>query len=84
MACGLPIIASRVSVIQHLIESRCGYVLDQPDGINLSEAIIKMVSAPKEMIKMSIKAREISRKYLLENWIEIINYRLSKSWGSQY
>ena len=46
MACGLPIIASRVSTIPFLVENKCGLIIDDCDPISISKVIIQMISIP--------------------------------------
>jgi len=81
MACGLPSIATRVSVIPSLIENKCGLVLDETDPHSIANAVIKMASDPISMNEMGKKARKISQKYTLENWGNLISRRLEKEWG---
>ena len=81
MACGLPSIATRVSVIPSLIENKCGFVLDETDPHSIANAVIKMASEPISMNEMGKKARKISQKYTLENWGNLISRRLEKVWG---
>jgi len=68
MACGLPTIASRVSVIPYLIENRCGIILDNTSPESIIKAINIMIGNPQKMILMGEKARLISKEYTLENW----------------
>jgi len=81
MACGLPSIATRVSVIPSLIENKCGLMLDKTGPNSIANAVIKMASDPATMNEMGKRARKISQKYTLENWANIIGHRLRKKWG---
>ncbi len=68
MACGLPIIASRVSVIPYLIEDKCGIVLGDSRIESIVDAVLTMISRPDKMEEMGKKGRLISKNYTLENW----------------
>ena len=68
MACGLPIIASRVSVIPYLIENQCGIVLDDDRINSIVDAVLRMISRPDKMEEMGKKGRHISKNFTLENW----------------
>ena len=81
MACGLPTIAARVSVIPHLIENKCGIILNDTTSDSILSAILDMISKPKQMSVMSGKARMISEKLTLENWQDFIGSNLNKYWG---
>ena len=81
MACGLPTIASRVSVIPYLIENRCGIVLENTSPESILKATNAMVENPQKMVLMGEKARLISSKYTLENWQDHIGTTLNKQWG---
>tara|TARA_B110000438_G_scaffold270081_1_gene286967 strand:+ start:5332 stop:6489 length:1158 start_codon:yes stop_codon:yes gene_type:complete len=81
MSCGLPSIATRVSVIPYLIENKCGIILEKTNAISVSQAILLLISNINQMSKMGKKAREISKEYTLEKWSNLISNRLEKSWG---
>ena len=81
MACGLPTIASRVSVIPYLIENRCGIILENTSPESIFKATNAMIENPQKMVLMGEKARLISSKYTLENWQEYIGTALYKQWG---
>lgn len=81
MACGLPSIASRVSVIPFLIEDECGWVLNETNEVAISEAVIHMINTPSKMESMGKSARKKSEIYTLENWEKLIYDRLRNEWG---
>ena len=81
MACGLPSIASRVSVIPFLIEDECGWVLNETNEVAISEAVIHMINTPSRMESMGKSARKKSEIYTLENWEKLIYDRLRNEWG---
>ncbi len=81
MSCGLPVIASRVSVIPYLIENKCGLILDQPNPDSIYHSIIKITSNIHELEMMGKRSREISEFFTLDNWRLKIKGRLEKKWG---
>lgn len=81
MACGLPVIATGVSVLPRLISSENGIVLSQTDHESVAEAVLEAASDPKRLAKMGSSARETSKKYTLEKWRDTIGERLEKAWG---
>lgn len=81
MACGLPIIASRVSVIPYLVENQCGIILEDTSPLSICDAIHKIISQPNQMEKMGKMSRAISKKYTLENWKSQIRTQLKYSMG---
>ena len=81
MACGLPTIATGVSVIPSLIENKCGIVLDKTDPSSVSKAVIDMTSNLDQMKDMGKRARTISKDYTLDHWRNVIGQRLKKAWG---
>ena len=81
MACGLPTIASRVSVIPYLIENCCGIILENTSPESILKATNAMIENPQKMVLMGQKARLISSRYTLENWQDYIGTTLKKQWG---
>jgi glycosyltransferase involved in cell wall biosynthesis len=81
LACGLPVIATEVSVIPHLIGKRSGILLHRTDPDAIAKAILQLVAAEKRLAEMSASARQTSREYTLERWRDVIGERLRSSWG---
>jgi glycosyltransferase involved in cell wall biosynthesis len=81
MACGLPVIATSVSVLPQLIGENCGILLSKTGADAVSEAIIKLISTPKEIPIMSANARRTSEAYSLERWRDDIGHQLFSQWG---
>ncbi len=65
LACGLPVLATPVSVLPMLLSSGCG-VLIEPDPAAIAKAVCELASSPKHYKLMSAKARETARAYPLE------------------
>lgn len=81
MACGLPIIASPVSVIPRLLEGGAGVLLTGQDATSIADAVSDLLSDPEKMAAMGCLARERAQSYTLERWRDEIGVRLSEAWG---
>ncbi len=81
LACGLPAITTRVSVLPRLISQGCGILLGAPSPEALAAAIRRCVDHPDEYRLMSARALEIAREYSLEKWRENIARLLRTAWG---
>jgi glycosyltransferase involved in cell wall biosynthesis len=81
MACGLPVVATPVSVIPRLIEGGSGVLLPNSGYAGIVEAVTTLLNDEERLANMSAKAREASHAYTLEEWQETIRARLEASWG---
>ena len=81
LACGLPVITTKVSVLPKLIGNGCGVVLDEATGDSLAEAITDVCSNPERYKKMSEQAINTAQQYSLENWRDFIGENLRKAWN---
>jgi len=81
MACGLPVIASGVSVLPHLLGNGGGIVLDGTDSKNVARSVIKLTEDPELMGAISRTARARASEYTLETWRDVIGERLEAAWG---
>lgn len=81
MACGLPIVAPRVSVIPHLLKDGCGILLDNTKPVTIAAAVQQLVADEARLAEMSVKAREMAYRYTLEAWQQTIAARLEQRWG---
>ena len=79
MACGLPVIATAVSVLPHLVKDN-GLLLEKPTVENLTQAIRQISQEPQTMATMAAGARAESRHYTLDGWQQTIGGRLRQSW----
>ena len=84
LAGGLPVIATNVSVLPHLIGSDCGIILDNASSKNLSEAVILIGSDEPTYRQMSARAIETASAYTLENWGHFIGEELRRAWRVPY
>ena len=83
MACGLPIVASPVSVIPRLLEGGAGFLLGGQDAASIAAGISELLSDPEKMAAMGELARQRAQRYTLERWRDEIGQRLSGAWGEQ-
>lgn len=81
MACGLPVISARVSVIPRLLSNGCGVVLADPSAETVTAAVLELTADPRRMAAMGAQAREAARGYTLEAWSAAIGERLQAAWG---
>jgi len=81
MACGLPVIASDVSVIPHLIGVQNGCILADTTPEAVSQAVLNLTSNPRRLSEMSASARETAGAYTLEAWRDTIGEQLQAAWG---
>ena len=80
MACGLPVITTKVSVLPRLVAG-CGVLLDEVTPEDLAKAIGRCLSDPPQYREMSAQAMSTARQYTLERWRETLRGYLSAAWG---
>ena len=66
---------------RHLIQNEPFAVILADDLIFGQSTIKEMIKIPEKMVMMSEQGREISKNYLLEDWVNVIKDRLEKNWG---
>lgn len=81
MACGLPIVASPVSVIPRLLEGGAGLLFNGQDALSITDALSDLLSDSEKMAAMGRLARERAQRYTLERWRDEIGQRLTEAWG---
>lgn len=79
MACGLPVVASDVSVIPFLIHD-CGRVLETPDPEGVAAAVLDLLERPAGLQALGEIARQKAHGYTLEAWGAQIADHLRNAW----
>jgi glycosyltransferase involved in cell wall biosynthesis len=72
LACGLPVIATSVSVLPWLIGHGCGVLINKADPETLAQAVRECLSDSEKYRAMSAKALATAEKYSLERWRDTI------------
>lgn len=80
LACGLPVIATRISVIPQLLQNGAGLLLDATTAEAVASATLQVASNPAHMAKMGRLARDVAQGYTLEAWAAAIGEHLKKAW----
>lgn len=83
MASGLPVIATRVSVLPQLLGDGSGILLDKPCPMAVAAAVKDVCGDNAKYQNMSSKAIDGARNYTLENWGESIRTALCDGWGTE-
>jgi glycosyltransferase involved in cell wall biosynthesis len=81
LACGLPVITTRVSVLPQLIGRGCGVLLEENSPEAMARAVKDVLSNRDVYIRMSARCVETARQYSLERWRDCIGERLRLAWG---
>jgi len=68
LACGLPVVASAVSVLPSLLEDGAGIVLREVTSRAIANAVEDLSSAPDAYAAMSRRATELAQTLTLERW----------------
>lgn len=80
LACGLPVVTTRVSVLPQLIKKDFGVLLDAPNADQLAGAVESICAAAPRYEKMSAAAIAVAQNYSLENWRDFIGENLRQAW----
>lgn len=83
LACGLPVITTRVSVLPQLIGNGSGLLLDAVTPDTMADAIRRCLQDEDQYRAMSAQAVRTAQKYSLENWRDTIGQSLRAAWGKQ-
>jgi glycosyltransferase involved in cell wall biosynthesis len=83
MACGLAVIAPRVSVIPELLRSGGGVLLDDTSPATVERVLHDLIAHPDELPRMAAAARSTSMAFTLERWRDIIADRCERAWGAR-
>jgi len=77
LACGLPVVAPRVSVIPRLLGEDGGVVLDDLAPATIAAAVLGLLDRPRDPERI----RRTVAGYTLEAWRDAIGRRLEEAWG---
>ncbi len=81
LASGLPVVATRVSVLPQLLGTGCGVLIDESTPEAVARGIAQALSDPLRYQAMSEKAIETAGQYSLEAWRDTIGSYLTGAWG---
>jgi glycosyltransferase involved in cell wall biosynthesis len=81
LACGLPVITTRVSVLPELIGAGGGRLLDEATPEAVAEAVLETLTNRDRYRAMSALAIETAARYSLERWRDTIAEQLRSAWG---
>ncbi len=81
LACGLPILVPRVSVLPRLADEGGGMVMEDTGAGGVARAVLRALADPGGLEAMGRTARETARRYSLERWRRVIGRRLERAWG---
>ncbi len=81
LACGLPVVTTRVSVLPELMQAGGGQLLEEPTSTAVAEAVCQILSNSDRYGKMSASAIETANQYSLERWGSTIGDHLRNAWG---
>jgi glycosyltransferase involved in cell wall biosynthesis len=81
LACGLPVVTTRVSVLPQLIGQGCGLIIEKTSPAAIAQAVKSCLSDADRYRDMSRKAVETARQYSIERWQQTIGNMLSRAWG---
>ena len=81
LACGLPVITTKVSVLPQLIATGCGSLLEEATPAALARAVSEILSDEELYCEMSSHAVKTAGHYSLEQWRDRIGYELRAAWA---
>jgi hypothetical protein len=81
LACGVPVVTTRVSVLPELMAAGGGELLDEATPEALAKAVIGILGDRDRYRKMSALAIETAEIYSLERWRDTIAVQLQSAWG---
>lgn len=81
MACGLPVVATPVSVLPRLLAGGAGVVVPESSPDAVAKGVLSCLSDAEVYRGMSRAAVATARSYSLESWRDAIGARLAGAWG---
>lgn len=76
LACGVPVVTTRVSVLPHLLGADCGYLIEEATPAAIADAVCACLSDKPRYEIMSAQAILRARQYSLEEWRDTIGNML--------
>ena len=83
LACGLPVVTTRVSVLPQLINQGCGALLQDLSPQTIAQSVCGVLSDAERYQEMSGMAIETARQYSLERWRDYIGEQLRAGWEQE-
>ena len=80
LACGLPVITTRVSVLPQLIGEGGGMLLDAATSDAVVAAVVAALTCRSDYEAMSAEAIKTARQFSLEHWRDTIGTMLHAAW----
>ena len=80
LACGLPVITTRVSILPQLIGKGGGMLMDEASPTAVEQAVEEIFAQPDRYQMMSARAAETARQYSLESWRDEIGGLCRAAW----
>jgi glycosyltransferase involved in cell wall biosynthesis len=80
LACGLPVITTRVSVLPHLLAAGCGSLVEEASPEAMAGAV-RACLEPLHYRTMSERAVRTAGNYSLERWRDMIGDFVRRAWG---
>jgi len=81
MACGLPVITTKISALPQLIGNGCGVLLDKATPPIMANAVRQCLTDKEKYQGMSEQAMIKAKQYSLEKWRDVIGRELGATWG---
>jgi glycosyltransferase involved in cell wall biosynthesis len=81
LACGLPVVSTRVSVLPELIGAGGGVLLDEATATAVAKSVLSILGNSERYSEMSALASETAARYSLERWRDSIGDQLRCAWG---
>jgi glycosyltransferase involved in cell wall biosynthesis len=81
LACGVPVVTTRVSVLPQLIGTGCGSLIEEATAPAVAGAIRQCLTDASLYHSMSAQAMATASGYSLERWRDVIGAQLRGAWG---
>ncbi|WP_406700189.1 glycosyltransferase family 4 protein [Singulisphaera sp. Ch08] len=81
LACGVPVVTTRVSVLPRLIEQGGGVLIEEATPAAVASAVKTCLSHAESYRDLSRRAVQTASRYSLERWRDTIGDLLRERWG---